>query len=241
MLQLREAERATSSSPRSPGVAAGSLPLLRPIWRRRGGGTPDLLARDVNRVWNGVAGGGACVGAAAAHTAWCSPPSELLLAGVLFTGGGRVGVLPRGRLVDADDFVRWRSCPWAPASIHRRLLQRRWGLAKVRRRMFGRWLPGGDADPGAGWWLDGGGLGRLFGCPDPEWCELGASRRPTVVHRVRSSLVAGVCSGSQRLWLGALAALSVGLDGWFFLVFSSSFLLVSVFDLVFDLYLYLLE
>jgi hypothetical protein len=102
-------------------------------------------------------------------------------------------------------------------------------------------MPGGEGDPGAGWWLDGGGLGRLFGGLDLEWRELGASCRPMIVHRLRSSFVAGGCSGSKRLWLGALAAPSVGLDVWFFLVFSSSFLFVPVFDLVLILYLFLFE
>jgi hypothetical protein len=62
-----------------------------------------------------------------------------------------------------------------------------------------------------------------------------------IIHRLRSSFVAGGCSGSKRLWLGALAAPSVGLDVWFFLVFSSSFLLVPVFDLVLNLYWFLFE
>ena len=149
LLQKREAERASSLSSRVPGAAAGSLPLLRPLRRRKGGGTPDMCARGVYRGWRSVVGGGACVGAAAARTAWCFSPSGLLLAGVPFIGGGCVGVLPRGRLVDADGLVRWRSCPWALPSFHRRFLRRRWGLAKVcwrRPRSSSPWLLGEGGD-----------------------------------------------------------------------------------------------
>jgi hypothetical protein len=44
-------------------------------------------------------------------------------------------------------------------------------------------MPGGEGDPGAGWWLDGGGLGRLFGGLDLK-AEVARARRvvPTDDH-----------------------------------------------------------
>ena len=171
-------------------------------------------------------------------TFWSSR-SALPLAGVPCCGDGSIEVPPRGRRFDAGGRVSWGFRPGSLSSLHRRLLQHRCGLSKVCWRLFGCWLPGGEADPGAGWWLDGGGLGRLLGCPDLEWRELGACRRPMIVHRGRSSSVAGGYSGSQRLWLGAPAAPCVGLDGWVFLVFFFFFSVVPVFVLVFDLYLLL--
>ena len=161
------------------------------------------------------------VGVAPPWSTFWSSRSELPLAGVPCCGDGSVEVPPRGRRFGAGGRVSWGFRPGSLPSLHRRLLQHRCGLSKVCWRLFGCWLPGGEGDPGAGWWLDGGGLGRPLGCSDLEWRELGASRRPMFVHRVRSSPVAGGCCGSQRLRLGVLAAPCVGLVGWFSLVFSS--------------------
>ena len=159
LLQLTQAIRKASPSlPRFPGAAVGSLPLLRPLRRRKGGGTPDLRVWGVNRVGFGVPGGGACVGAAAAHSAFWSPRSVLPLVVVFCCGDGSVGVPPRGRLGDGGVRVEWGSRPSARLSLLRRFLRRRGGACKV----CWRFVLSLDVSPVQGkWWIGGwSGAGR---------------------------------------------------------------------------------
>ena len=117
-------------------LAKEGLPLLRPLRRRKGGGTPDLRVSGVYRVVLSVAGGGASVGVAAARSAFWSPRSELLLAAASCCGDGSVGVPPRGRLGDGGVRVVWGSRPSARLSSLRCFLRRRSGACKVCRRCF---------------------------------------------------------------------------------------------------------
>ena len=106
-------ERAISVPPRLPGAAGGFLLLLRPWRRGKGGGTPDLCCRAVNRVWACVAGGGVKVRAALVRSAFWSSRIRPFLVDAGRVDDGSVGVSPGGRRGDDGASVSWESCPRA--------------------------------------------------------------------------------------------------------------------------------
>jgi hypothetical protein len=194
-------ERAVEVFPRFAGAAVGSPSPLRPLWRRRGGGTPDLCVRCVNRVWKCVAGVVACEGAAAMLPAFWSSQVRLPLASALGSGDGPVGV-PLCACHGGDGVrVFWGSPPWARLSTHRRLLLRRCGAAEVWRLWSGA---GGAASEGElRLAVEGSGPSR----PDQERSKIGACRRPTIVC-VPDPVLRGwwLLRSIVALWLGVLPA-----------------------------------
>ena len=164
---------------RFPGAAGGSPLLLRPPRRGKGGGTPDLCCRVVNRVWRSVTGDGVSVEAAPARTVFWSSQIRLPLVGAVCSDDGSVDVSLRGRRGDDDVLVLWEFRPRACCRCA--------GVSSIVGVWLLRYVCGGllerVGDLGAGSWSAGEGSACLLcGRPDLEDDELGARRRLIRLH-----------------------------------------------------------
>lgn len=150
--------------PRLPGAAGGSLLLLRPRRRGKGGGTPDLCCRAVYRVWECVAGDGVSVGAAPVSPAFWSSQIRPPLVDARCVDDGSVGVSLDGRRGDDGALVLWESCPRA---LCRCAAASSFVGVGLLRYVFG----GGSAwvapRPARVWWLKED--GSVVGAPS-RWC-----------------------------------------------------------------------
>lgn len=209
----RERERRASQLlHRFPGAAAGSPLLLRPLRRRKGGGTPDLCVSGVNRVWACVAGGDASVGAAELHTAVWSSRFELLLVAALCRDDESVEVPPCGWCGDKAVRARWGSCPCA---LCRRVVVSSNAGVGWSRLVCRRWLSLKLLEWGCGsWWSPSMSAPAAAGVGVGEPTVARGISPPMFLHRPRfrqsRRMVTAVLQGSF-----AADGLRLALDQWY--------------------------